>query len=167
MTDEIHERHMAQAFELAARGFGDGGCPIGAVLVDNRTGHAIGKGHNGLVQEGNPILHGEMAALRNAGRMRNRHDTTMYTTLQPCFMCAGAIVQFGIPRVVIGDAENASSDETIRFMRGRGIDVVILNPGRSAASRNCIELARRFRELKPELWVEDWGGGANAALRAT
>ena len=167
MTGEIHERHMAQALALAARSVGDGGCPIGAVLVDNRTGRAIGEGHNGLVQEGNPILHGEMAALRNAGRMRDRHNTTMYTTLQPCFMCAGAIVQFGIPRVVIGDAENASSDETIRFMRDRGIDVVILDPGRSAAARNCIELARRFRELKPELWLEDWGGGPNPALRAT
>jgi cytosine deaminase len=167
MTGAIHERHMAQAFELAAKGFGDGGCPIGAVLVDNRTGLPIGEGHNGLVQEGNPILHGEMAALRNAGRMRNRHNTTMYTTLQPCFMCAGAIVQFGIPRVVIADAENASSDETIRFMRDRGIDVVVLEPDRSAAARNCIELARRFRELKPELWLEDWGGGPNPALRGT
>jgi cytosine deaminase len=167
MTGAIHERHMAQAFELAAKGFGDGGCPIGAVLVDNRTGLPIGEGHNGLVQEGNPILHGEMAALRNAGRMRNRHNTTMYTTLQPCFMCAGAIVQFGIPRVVIADAENASSDETIRFMRDRGIDVVVLEPDRSAAARNCIELARRFRELKAELWLEDWGGGPNPALRGT
>ena len=98
---------MARALELAAGSFGDGGCPIGAVLVDHETGRAIGEGHNGLVQEGNPIVHGEMAALRNAGRMRNRHNTTMYTTLQPCFMCAGAIVQFGIPRVVIADAENA------------------------------------------------------------
>ena len=167
MTGEIDERHMAQAFELAARSFADGGCPIGAVLVDDHTGRAIGEGHNCLVQEGNPILHGEMAALRNAGRMRNRHTTTMYTTLQPCFMCAGAIVQFGIPRVVIADAENASSDETIRFMRDRGIDIVILDPARSDAARKCIELARRFRELKPELWLEDWGGGPNPALRAT
>src|ERR1041384_6619114 len=167
MTGEIDERHMARAFELAARSFGDGGCPIGAVLVDHQTGRAIGGGHNGLVQEGNPILHGEMAALRHAGRMRNRHHTTMYTTLQPCFMCAGAIVQFGIPRVVIGDAANASSDETIRFMRDRGIDVVVLDPARSAAARHCIDLARRFRELKPELWLEDWGGGKNPALRMT
>ena len=166
MSGDIHEPHMARAFALAARSFADGGCPIGAVLVDDRTGHAIGEGHNCLVQEGNPIVHGEMAALRNAGRMRNRHTTTMYTTLQPCFMCAGAIAQFGIPRVVIGDAENASSDETIRFMRGRGIDVVVLDPARSDAARKCIDLARRFREVKPELWLEDWGGGPNPALRA-
>jgi len=158
MTGEMHERHMARAFELAARSFADGGCPIGAVLVDDQTGRVAGEGHNGLVQEGNPILHGEMAALRAAGRMRNRHNTTMYTTLQPCFMCAGAIVQFGIPRVVIADAENASSDETIRFMRGRGIDVVVLDPARSDAAWKSVALARRFRDLKPELWLEDWGG---------
>jgi cytosine deaminase len=106
-----------------------------------------------------------MAALRNAGRMRNRHDTTMYTTLQPCFMCTGAIIQFGIPRVVIADVENAASDDTIRFMLTRGIDVVVLDPVRSVATRDCIELARRFREQKPDLWLEDWGGGGNVAWR--
>jgi creatinine deaminase len=167
MSDELHERHMAHALRLAEKSVQEGGCPIGAVLVDNGTNQIIGQGHNGLVQEGNPILHGEMAALRSAGRMPNRHGTTMYTTLQPCFMCTGAIVQFGIPRVVIADVENASSDETIRFMRSRGIEVVVLDAGRSAAARGCIELARRFREMKPELWLEDWGGGPNSALRAT
>lgn len=141
------EKHMAQAFRLAAKGYAEGGCPIGGVLVRNGSGEVLGQGHNALVQEGNPILHGEMAALRAAGRMANRHDTTMYTTLQPCFMCAGAIVQFGIPRVVIGDAVNASSDETIRFMRAKGV-----------------ELVGRFRREKPDLWLEDWGGGANLAL---
>ena len=94
---------LRMAYEEALTGFNEGGCPIGAVLVDNVSGRVLGEGHNGLVQEGNPIIHGEMAALRNAGRMKNRHNTTMYTTLQPCFMCTGAIVQFGIPRVVIGD----------------------------------------------------------------
>lgn len=157
---------MARALELAARSFEEGGCPIGAVLVDNDSGRIIGEGHNALVQESNPILHGEMAALRDGGRMRNRHETTMYTTLQPCFMCAGAIVQFGIPRVVIADTENASNDDTIRFMRSSGIDVVVLDP-RSKVVQECIELARRFRELKPELWLEDWGGGANPRLRST
>ena len=158
MNDELHEQYMARALKLATKSFDEGGCPIGAVLVDNQTNRSLGEGHNGLVQEGNPIVHGEMAALRAAGRMRHRHGTTMYTTLQPCFMCTGAIVQFGIPRVVIGDTENASSDETIRFLRGRGIDVVILDAGRSDAARGCIELARRFRQINPELWLEDWGG---------
>src|SRR5437868_13356481 len=153
MTGEIHERHMARALELAAGSFGDGGCPIGAVLVDHETGRAIGEGHNGLVQEGNPIVHGEMAALRNAGRMRNRHNTTMYTTLQPCFMCAGAIVQVGIPRVVIGDATNSSNDETIQFMRAQGIEVIVMDPGASAVARACIDVAARFRKEKPEQWL--------------
>ncbi len=157
---------MRRAFELAARGYADGGCPIGGVLVDNDTGRVLGEGHNGLVQEGNPILHGEMAALRSAGRLPDRHRTTMYTTLQPCMMCTGAIIQFGIPRVVIGDVTNASSDETVRLMRGRGIDVVVLDPAVSAAARDCVELASRFRAEKPEQWLEDWGGGPNPALGA-
>ena len=159
------ERYMAQAFRLAARGHGEGGCPIGGVLVSNRDGTILGQGHNALVQEGNPILHGEMAAMRDAGRRPNRHDTTMYTTLQPCFMCTGTIVQFGIPRVVIGDAINASSDETIRFMRSKGIDVVVMDPKTSEAARACVELVARFRVEKPEQWLEDWGGGPNPALQ--
>jgi len=150
---------MARAFALALQGYSEGGCPIGGVLVDNATGNVLGEGHNGLVQEGNPILHGEMAALRDAGRLANRHDTTMYTTLQPCFMCTGAIVQFGIPRVVIGDTVNASSDETVRFMRSRDIEVIILDPEESPSARKCIELAARFQQEKPEQWLEDWGGG--------
>src|SRR5437868_2164551 len=114
---ESHEYYMQRALELAFKGYSEGGCPIGALLVDNQTGDILGAGHNALVQEQNPILHGEMAALRDAGRMPNRHNTTMYTTLQPCFMCTGAIIQFGIPRVVVGDAANASGDETLRFLR--------------------------------------------------
>lgn len=155
---------MARAFALARKGHAEGGCPIGAVLVDNDSGRVLGEGHNGLVQEGNPIVHGEMAALRSAGRLTNRHRTTMYTTLQPCFMCTGTIVQFGIPRVVVGDAANASSDETIRFLRERGVDVVVMDPQRSAAARDCIALVERFRSERPELWTEDWGGGQNPSL---
>ncbi len=98
---------MARAFELAKQGYDQGGSPIGALLAENDTGEVLGQGHNCLTQEGNPIVHGEMSALRDAGRRLNRHNTTMYTTLQPCFMCTGAIVQFGIPRVVIGDTANA------------------------------------------------------------
>ena len=106
-----------------------------------------------------------MAALRDAGRLVNRHDTTMYTTLQPCFMCAGTIVQFGIPRVVIGDVLNASSDETIRFMRGKGVEVIVMDPQASAAARDCVALVRAFRAEKPDQWLEDWGGGRNPALQ--
>jgi cytosine deaminase len=158
------ETYMARAFRRAAQGYAEGGCPIGGVLVDNDSGRVLGEGHNALVQEGNPIVHGEMAALRAAGRLRNRHDTTMYTTLQPCFMCAGTIVQFGIPRVVIGDVANASSDETIRFMRGQGVEVIVMDAQASPAARDCVALVARFRAEKPELWLEDWGGGPNPAL---
>jgi creatinine deaminase len=163
-SSDDDEAYMARAFRWAAKGHGEGGCPIGGVLVRNGSGEVLGEGHNALVQEGNPIVHGEMAAMRAAGRLANRHDTTMYTTLQPCFMCAGTIVQFGIARVVVGDVANASSDETIRFMRSKGVTVVVMDPATSPASRDCIALVARFRREKPELWLEDWGGGANPAL---
>lgn len=159
-----HEKYMRIAYEQALQGYNEGGCPIGGVIVENATGKILGQGHNALVQEGNPVIHGEMAAMRAAGRLKNRHDTTMYTTLQPCFMCTGTIVQFGIPRVVIGDVDNASSDETIRFMESKGIEVIILTPEASPAARDCVALCRKFRAEKPELWLEDWGGGQNARL---
>jgi cytosine deaminase len=159
------ETYLARAYRQAAAGHAQGGCLIGGVLVDNDSGAVLGEGHNGLVQEGNPILHGEMAALRAAGRLPNRHRTTMVTTLQPCFMCTGTIVQFGIPRVVIGDTVNAASDETIRFLRGKGVEVVVMDPATSPAARDCIALVARFRAENPAQWLEDWGGGVNPALR--
>src|SRR5262249_26467218 len=106
MAYQSHQHYMERAYQLAAKGYAEGGCPIGGVLVDNETGEILGEGLNALVQEGDPIVHGEMAALRAAGRLLNRHHTTMYTTLQPCFMCTGAITQFGIPRVVVADVTN-------------------------------------------------------------
>jgi len=166
MAYKSDEYYMTCAFELAAKSYSEGGCPIGGVLVDNATGEALGEGHNALVQESNPIIHGEMAAFRAAGRMLNRHHTTLYTTLQPCFMCTGAIIQFGIPRVVIGDVINALNDETIRFLRSRGIEVFILDPAASKAARDSIDLTARFRKEKPEQWLEDWGGGPNPKLQA-
>src|SRR5580704_7619524 len=161
-----HEYYMTRACALATKGYNEGGCPIGGVIVDNESGDILGEGHNALVQEGNPIIHGEMAALRDAGRLINRHNATMYTSLQPCFMCTGAIVQFGIPRVVIGDVTNTSSDETVRFMRSRGIEVVVMDPVSSKAARDSIDLTRRFREEKPDQWLEDWGGGPNTGLKS-
>ena len=160
------EALMAQALGLARKSYDEGGCPIGAVLADSGSGLVLGQGHNGLVQEGNPIVHGEMAALRAAGRMKDRHRAAMYTTLQPCFMCAGTLVQFGIPRVVIGDAVNAAGPETIDFLRSHGVEVTVLDPAASAAAQKCIALAAKFRAERPELWTEDWGGGANPALRS-
>jgi creatinine deaminase len=167
MAYNSHEFYMERAFNLAAKSYAEGGCPIGGVLVDNHSGQVLGEGHNALVQEGNPIIHGEMAALRNAGRMSNRHNTTMYTTLQPCFMCTGAIAQFGIPRVVVADVANASSDETIQFLRSRGVEVIIMDPAGSGVARKCVELTARFREEKPDQWDEDWGGGPNPRFTKT
>jgi cytosine deaminase len=160
------ERYMRRAFEQARKSYEEGGCPIGGLLVANNTGEVLGEGHNALVQEGNPILHGEMAALRAAKRI-NRHDTTLYTTLQPCFMCAGTIVQFGIPRVVIGDTKNASSIETLSFMEAQGIEILILDPATSPSADACIQLVTRFRREQPALWTEDWGGGLNPRLQIT
>jgi len=167
MAYNSHEFYMERAFNLAAKSYAEGGCPIGGVLVDNHSGQVLGEGHNALVQEGNPIIHGEMAALRNAGRMSNRHNTTIYTTLQPCFMCTGAIAQFGIPRVVVADVANASSDETIQFLRSRGVEVIIMDPAGSGVARKCVELTARFREEKPDQWDEDWGGGPNPRFTKT
>ena len=164
ITPPDDERFMRRAYLQAHKGYSEGGCPIGAVLVDAQSGAVLGEGHNMLVQEGNPILHGEMSAMRAAGRLKNRHDTVLYTTLQPCFMCAGTIAQFGIPRVVIGDVANAGSDETILFLRDRGIDVTVMDAEHSAAAADCIKLAQAFRTEKPDLWMEDWGGGKNPYL---
>ena len=160
------EALMARALELARKSYDEGGCPIGAVLADSADGGVLGEGHNGLVQEGNPIVHGEMAALRAAGRMTHRRGTTMYTTLQPCFMCAGTLVQFGIPSVVIGDVVNSAGAETIDFLRAHGVEVTVLDPATSAAAQGCIALAAKFRVERPELWAEDWGGGPDPARPA-
>ncbi len=146
---------MERALALAAASYRSGGCPIGSVLVDNQTGAVLGEGHNRLVQESNPILHGEMDALRHAGRV-NRHNSSLFTTLQPCFMCAGAIVQFRIARVVIADTTNATSRNTIDFMREHGVEVTELDQSADVA-RRCIDLARRFKQEQRALWDEDWG----------
>lgn len=140
---------MDRAYEMALKGYNEGGCPIGGVLVDE-DGTVLGEGHNMLVQEGNPIIHGEMSAMRAAGRMASRRKTTMYTTLSPCMMCAGTIVQFKIGRVVVGDTVNSAGN--VDFLRERGVEVIVLN------HRKCIDLVKKFREEKPDLWLEDWGG---------
>ena len=148
LSDKDRE-FMHQAYELALKGYNEGGCPIGAVLVDE-DGTVLGAGHNALVQEGNPIIHGEMAAMRDAGRLDSRRKTTMYTSLSPCMMCAGTIVQFKIGRVVVGDVVNSPGN--VEFLREKGVKVDILN------YEPCIDLVKKFREEKPELWLEDWGG---------
>lgn len=144
---ETHRRFMALALAEAEAGMAEGGLPIGAVLV--RGGEVVAGGHNQRVQQGDPIAHGEMDCLRKAGRQRSYRDTVLYTTLSPCMMCGGTIVQFGIPRVVIGEAE--SFEGNIPFLRERGVEVVLLDDA------GCKDAMRRFlsRPGNVALWHED------------
>jgi len=145
MLTETDRQMLKIAYEEAMRGFDEGGCPIGSVLA--RDGGEVSRGHNQRVQQGDPIAHGEMDALRKAGRQRTYRDTVLYTTLSPCMMCSGTIVQFGIPRVVVG--ENTTFGGNEEFLRQHGIEVVI------ADDKGCIALMEKFIREKPELWAED------------
>lgn len=138
---------MRTAFEEAELGLKEGGIPIGAVLV--KDGDVIGKGHNRRVQEGNPIMHAEIDCLRDAGRIRTYGDTILYSTLMPCYLCAGAIVQFGIKKVIVG--ESRSFPGATDFMISHGVEVVDLDDA------ECIEMMRKFILKNPELWNEDIG----------
>jgi cytosine deaminase len=145
MLTETDDGLLRIAFDEAKAGFEEGGCPIGSVLA--RNGRVVSQGRNQRVQRGDPIAHGEMDALRKAGRQRTYRDTVLYTSLSPCMMCSGTIVQFGIPRVVIGDTQNFGGNED--FLRERGVEVIL------AEDPDCIALMKRFIEEKPELWAED------------
>lgn len=143
-----HELFMTAAVEQAQQSFDEGGLPIGAVMVEN--GAIIARGHNQRVQQGDPIAHGEMDCIRKAGR-RPRYDTvTLYTTLSPCMMCAGTIVQFGIPEVVIGDDQGFAGN--IPFLREHGVKVTLLHDTR------CRSLMERFIREAPGVWDEDIAG---------
>ena len=133
------------AYEEALAGYNEGGCPIGSVL--SRSDKIISKGRNQRVQKGDPIAHGAMDALRRAGRQKTYRDTTLYTSLSPCMMCSGTILQFSIPRVVIGENINFGGNE--EFLRSKGVDVIIANDS------DCINLMQLFITEKPELWAED------------
>jgi len=136
---------MDEAYKLAKKSFDEGGLPIGAVLV--RSGEIIARGHNQRVQNGDPIAHGEMDCFRNAGRQKTYKDTVLYTTLSPCMMCSGTIVQFGVPRVVIGENKNFGGNE--EFLKSRGVEVEILE------HEKCIALMEELIATKPALWAED------------
>ena len=140
--------HLRAGFEQALKSYKEGGLPIGAVMVEG--GRVIAAGHNRRVQDGDPIAHGEMDCLRKAGR-RSRYDgVTLYTTLSPCMMCAGTILQFGIPRVVVGEDRNFPG--SIDFLRANGVDVMVLD------DPDCVALMQRFIRERPELWDEDIAG---------
>ncbi|MGI9434667.1 MAG: nucleoside deaminase [Geminicoccaceae bacterium] len=133
------------AFQEAKLGYEEGGVPVGSVMAAG--GKLLAKGHNRRVQEDDPIAHGEMDCLRRAGRRPHYRDVTLYTTLSPCMMCTGTILQFGIPRVVVGERQNFEGN--CDFLAERGVDVVVLD------DPDCIALMRRFIEERPELWNED------------
>jgi cytosine deaminase len=147
-TSDQDIEFMTAALEQAEKSYREGGLPIGAVMVEAKR--IVARGHNKRVQEGDPIAHGEMDCLRAAGRRARYDNVTLYTTLSPCMMCSGTILQFGIPRVVVG--EDVSFPGNIDFLRRRGVEVRLLDDGR------CKELMRRFIREKPELWDEDIAG---------
>lgn len=140
---------MQAAIDEAAQGLAEGGIPIGSVIVHN--GKIIGRGHNRRVQQGSPTLHGEMDALENAGRQPARvyKESVIYTTLSPCSMCTGAILLYGIPKVVIGENQTFLGSESL--LQENGVELEVLQ------DEQCINLMRQFIEQSPELWNEDIG----------
>jgi cytosine/creatinine deaminase len=140
---------MRAAIDEARAGLSEGGIPIGSVLV--HEGRIIGRGHNRRVQQGNPILHGEMDALQNAGRRSAKvyRQSVLYTTLSPCAMCSGAILLYGVPRVVIGENRTFMGEE--EWLRSRGVRLSVLEDA------ECLHLMQSFITAQPTLWNEDIG----------
>jgi len=143
------DEFMAAAIAEAEAGLAEGGIPIGSVLVHDSQ--IIGRGHNRRVQQGSAILHGEMDALENAGRQPASvyQQSVIYTTLSPCAMCSGAILLYGIPRVIVGENVTFMGEE--KLLRSRGVVVDVLQHSR------CIDLMRQFIAKNPTLWNEDIG----------
>jgi cytosine deaminase len=150
MPANDYHHFMQAAYQQALKSYQEGGLPIGAVMLE--FNEIIGEGHNRRVQDGDPTAHGEMDCMRRAGRRTHYHDVTLFTTLSPCMMCAGTVVQFGIPRVVIG--ENKSFPGNIDFLKKHGVEVILLN------DPQCESLMRTFILEKPALWNEDIAGRA-------
>ena len=143
---------MALALQQARVSLDAGGVPVGAVLITGLAagGQVVAAGHNERVQRGDPVAHGEISCLRNAGRRPSYRDTTLYTTLSPCQMCSGAILLFQIPRVVVGEATTFAGD--LDFLASHGVDVLLLDDER------CKAVMQEFQERYPEVWSEDIGG---------
>lgn len=143
----LMDEFMKMAIEQAKKGASEGGIPIGSVLIKN--GVCVGQGHNKRVQENNPILHGEMDCLNQAGRIGSYKNTVIYSTLMPCYMCAGTIVQFKIPKVIVGESRTFPGARA--FMESHGVEVIDLD------LPECVDMMTRFIQEKPELWNEDIG----------
>jgi cytosine/creatinine deaminase len=145
---QVDTELMALALHQARTSLEVGGVPVGAVLAAGRE--LIAAGHNERVQRGDPVAHGEIACLRNAGRRPSYAGTTLYTTLSPCQMCTGAILLFQIPRVVVGEARTFVGD--LDFLRGRGVETVLLD------DPACVAVMEEFQVRYPGIWSEDIGG---------
>ncbi len=141
------DEFMQEAIRQARKSLDEGGIPIGSALV--KAGTLVASGHNKRVQEDNPILHGEMDCLTNAGRVGSFRDTVIYSTLMPCFMCAGTIVQFKIPKVIVGESRTFPGAR--EFMEQHGVEVVDLD------LPECVDMMQDFIARQPEVWNEDIG----------
>ena len=138
---------MEAAIGQARKSLSEGGIPIGSALA--RNGELLAVGHNKRVQEADPVTHAEIDCLRNAGRIGSFRDTVLYSTLMPCYLCSGAVVQFGIPKVIVGESRNFPGGP--EFMRSHGVEVVDLD------LPECVEIMRQFIAANPRLWNEDIG----------
>lgn len=142
------DEFMKIAIEEAKKSLSEGGIPIGSVLI-SKDGKVLGKGHNRRVQDNDPLAHAEIVAIRNAGRIGSYKDTILYSTLMPCYLCAGAIVQFGIKKVIVGESKTFPGAKD--FLLSHKVEVVDLNLD------EYVELMNKFIENNQELWNEDIG----------
>jgi cytosine/creatinine deaminase len=147
-ANQTDREMMTLALAQARISLEAGGVPVGAVLAAG--GQLVAAGHNERVQRGDPVAHGEIACLRNAGRRPSYADTTLYTTLSPCQLCSGAILLFQIPRVVVGEAETFEGD--LGFLADRGVEIVLLDDD------GCVAAMKEFQQRYPQVWSEDIGG---------
>ncbi|MEJ2112894.1 MAG: nucleoside deaminase [Flavobacteriaceae bacterium] len=145
----MQDKFLQAAIDEAKKGYAEGGIPIGSVLVYKDK--IIGRGHNRRVQNRSVILHGEMDALENAGRLKASiyKECTLYTTLSPCSMCSGAILLYGIPKVIIGENKTFLGEE--EYLKSKGVHIKVVD------NSECVELMTKFIHEKPELWNEDIG----------
>jgi cytosine deaminase len=141
------DEFMIAAIEEAKIGAGENGIPIGSVLV--KDGKIVGRGHNKRVQDNDPITHAEIDCLRNAGRVGSYKNAVLYSTLMPCYLCAGAVVQFGIKKVYAGESETFTGAK--EFMQSHGVEVINMNLD------ECKNMMKTFIEKNPKLWNEDIG----------
>ncbi|TVR86611.1 MAG: nucleoside deaminase [Saprospirales bacterium] len=149
ISTRFHHEFLREAILEAKKGQSSGGIPIGSIVVHN--GKILGRGHNQREQKKSPVLHAEMDALENAGRLPARvyRECVLYTTLSPCSMCSGAILLYGIPKIVIGENVNFMGEEEL--LKSRGVELIVMN------DPECIEMMNQFVAEKPELWCEDIG----------